>query len=95
MNRRFTATEYMKAPKLKQDEDDQKGDYEFTDEDKIKLEEGLWYILNEKLEGPEARGKLKGPMDGDGIMACPKVFNWYSVVTGATLSSMMCSGHEC
>ena len=26
-NGRFTATEYMNAPKSKQDEDDQKGDY--------------------------------------------------------------------
>ena len=66
MNGRLTADEYMKASQLKRDEDDHKGDYEFTEENKVQLEEDLWCILNEKLEGTEARGKLTGLMDGDG-----------------------------
>ena len=89
MSGRLTADEYMKASQGKRDEDDNKGDYEFTEENKVQLEEDLWYILNEKLEGIEARGKLKGIMDGDGIMAWQKVHKWYSAVTGATLSSKM------
>ena len=66
MNGRLTAYEFMKASQAKQKEDEDKGDYEFTEEEKAQMGEDLWYILNEKLEGAEARGKLKGLTDGDG-----------------------------
>eukprot|EP00959_Pyramimonas_sp_CCMP1952_P249996 5226321-Pyramimonas_sp.AAC.1 len=72
MNGRLTTSEYLKANQAKQAEDDNKRDHEFTEGDKTEKEEDLWYILNEKLEGAEAMGKLKGPMDGDGIMAWQK-----------------------
>eukprot|EP00959_Pyramimonas_sp_CCMP1952_P363184 7605404-Pyramimonas_sp.AAC.1 len=72
MNGRLTASEYLKATQAKQAEDDNKGDYELTEGDKTQMEEDLWYILNEKVEGAEARGTLKGLMDGDGIMAWQK-----------------------
>eukprot|EP00959_Pyramimonas_sp_CCMP1952_P378432 7927466-Pyramimonas_sp.AAC.1 len=72
MNGRLTASEYLKANSAKQAEDDNKGEHEFTEGDETQMEEDLWYILNEKLEGADARGKLKGLMDGDGIMAWQK-----------------------
>eukprot|EP00959_Pyramimonas_sp_CCMP1952_P461239 9481258-Pyramimonas_sp.AAC.4 len=79
----------MKASQAKQKEDEDKGDHEFTEEEKEQMAEDLWYILNEKLEGTEAKGNLKGLTDGDGIMAWQKVYKWYSAVTGATLSVKM------
>ena len=36
------------------------------------LEEDLWYILNEKLEGIDPRGKLKGLREGEGLTAYQK-----------------------
>jgi len=53
------------------------------------LEEDLWYILNEKLEGTEPRGKLKGLREGEGLTAYQKTYKWYSAVTGVTLSNKM------
>ena len=47
----------------------------------------LWYILNEKLEGVDARGKLKGLREGEGLAAYQKT--WYSAVTGVTLATNM------
>ena len=47
--------------------DDNKGDYEFTMANLKQLEEDLWYILTDKLEGQEPRGKIKGLREGDGL----------------------------
>ena len=46
-------------------------------------------MLNEKLEGAEVLGKLKGLSDGDGITAYQKIFKWCSAVTGVTLAQKM------
>ena len=61
----------------------------FTQESLNKLNEDLWWVLNEKLEGDDPRSKLKGLSDGDGVIAYQKVYKWYSAVTGATLSQKM------
>ena len=37
-----------------------------------RLSEDLWYILNEKLEGLDPRGKLKGLKEGEGLTAYQK-----------------------
>ena len=54
-----------------------------------KLDEDVWYILNDKLEGIEPRGKLKGLREGDGLQAYQRIYKWYSAVTGVTLSAKM------
>ena len=59
LNDRLTANEYAKASPVKQKQDDDKGEHEVTEEHLTKLDEDLWYILNDKLEGIEPRGKLK------------------------------------
>ena len=53
-----------------------------------------WYSkapknVNDKLEGIEPRGKLKGLREGDGLQAYQKIYKWYSAVTGVTLSAKM------
>ena len=35
-------------------------DYELDEDDYNKLDEDLWYVLNDKLEGIETRAKIKG-----------------------------------
>ena len=85
----MTAAEYNKASAAKQLADDNKGEYDFTTDHLAKLDEDLWYILNDKLEGIEPRGKLKGLREGDGLQAYQKIYKWYSAVTGVTLSAKM------
>ena len=41
-----------------------------------RLSEDLWYILNEKLEGQDPLGKLKGLKEGQGLTAYQKVYKW-------------------
>ena len=53
------------------------------------LEEDLLYTLNEKLEGVEPRGKLKGLREGEGLTAYQKTYAWYSAVTGVTIANKM------
>ena len=89
MNVRLTAAEYNKAPAVKQLADDDKGEHEFTTDHLAKLWEDLWYILIDKLEGIEPRGKLKGLREGDGLQAYQNIYKWYSAVTGVTLSAKM------
>ena len=89
LNDRLTASEYSKSSLVKQTQDDNKGEHEFTAEHLTKLDEDLWYILNDKLEGIEPRGKLKGLREGDGLQAYQKIYKWYSAVTGVTLSAKM------
>ena len=89
LNDRLTANEYAKASPVKKKQDDDKGEYEVTEEHLTKLDEDLWYILNDKLEGIEPRGKLKGLREGDGLQAYQKIYKWYSAVTGVTLSAKM------
>ena len=74
---------------VKQTEDDNKGEHEFTSEHQFTLDEDLFYILNDKLEGIEPRGKLKGLREGDGLQAYQKIYKWYSAVTRVTLSHKM------
>ena len=33
-----------------------------------RLDEDLWYVLKDRLEGVEANGKLKGLKEGDGFI---------------------------
>ena len=54
-----------------------------------KLDEYVWCVLNDKLDGVETRGKLKGLREGDGLQAYQKVYKWYSAVTGVTLPAKM------
>ena len=49
------------------------------------LEEDLWNILNEKLEGIDPRGTLKGLREGEGLTAHQNIYKWYSAVTGVAL----------
>ena len=84
MSGRLTIWEYDKATSGGQREDDNKGEYELDDDDYQKLNEDLWYILKEKLEGDDALGKLKGLDDGEGIMGYQKLYKFYSAVTGST-----------
>ena len=72
LNGRLTRLEYQKATPARQQVEDSKGDFSFTDQDLQRLDEDLWYVLNEKLEGAEVLGKLKGLSDGDGITAYQK-----------------------
>ena len=69
--------------------DDNKGDYDFTMRNMKQLEEDLWYIFTDKLEGQDPRGKVKGLCEGDGLTAYQKIYKWYSAVTGVTLSGKM------
>ena len=89
LNGRLTLNEYAQASPATQAIEDNKGDFEFTDEHMEKLDEDLWYVLNDKLVGDEPRGKLKGLSDGDGLTAYQKLYKWYSAVTGVTLSAKM------
>ena len=66
---RLTSSEYTKASATKQAEDDGKGDFDFEGEQVHKLDEDLWYILNDKLDGAQPRWKLKGLREGDGLQA--------------------------
>ena len=47
----LTTREYNKASTAKQREDDEKGEYELSEEDCQKLDEDLWYPLKDKLDG--------------------------------------------
>ena len=61
LNNRLTQEEYdSKASAAERLADDNKGDYEFTKTNIKQLEEDLWYIFTDKLEGQEPRGKVKG-----------------------------------
>ena len=51
LNNRLTQQEYEKVSAAEQRVDDNKGEYEFTLNNMKQLEEDLWYILNEKLDG--------------------------------------------
>ena len=89
MNGTLSADEHAKARAVKQQEDDDKGEHEFTTDQLCKLDEDLWYLVNDKLEGVEPRGKLKGLREGDGLQVYQKLYKWYSFVTGVTLSAEM------
>ena len=90
LNNRPTQEEYdNKASAAERLVDDNKGDYDFTMLNMKQLEEDLWYILTDKLEGQEPRGKVKGLREGDGLTAYQKIYKWYSAVTGVTLSGKM------
>ena len=90
LNNRLTQEEYdNKASAAERKVDDDKGDYEFPMSSLKQLEEDLWYIFNDKLEGQEPRGKIKGLHEGDGLTAYQKIYKWYSAVTGVTLSGKM------
>ena len=54
LNGRLTQDEYDSAPRADKVTDDKKGEYEFSVKMKRRLDEDLWYILNEKLEGQDA-----------------------------------------
>ena len=60
----LTADEYAKASVAKQQYDYDKGGYGFTFENMNKLYEDALYLFNDKLEGVEPRGKLKGLREG-------------------------------
>ena len=94
MNGRLTAYEYAKASAAKQQNDDDKGDHEFTTEQMGKPDEDLWYLLNANLEGVEPRGKLNGFREGSGLQAYHKIYKWYSAVTGVAPISQDELGHE-
>ena len=53
LNDRLTQAEYRVASAAECLTDDNKGEYDFTEKDMHRLSEGLWYILNEKLEGQD------------------------------------------
>ena len=55
---RLISNEYAKASAAKQEDNDQ-GDYVIDSDDVEKLDVALWYLLNDKLEGTDVRGKLR------------------------------------
>ena len=90
MNDRLTDNEYRKASDERQMEDDDKGEeLDFTENDLDRLNEDLWYIMQEKMEGEETRTKLKGLKEGEGLGGYQKIYRWYSAVTGITLAQKM------
>ena len=54
-----------------------------------KLDEDIWYVLKDKLEGAEANGKMKGLRQGEAIKAYQNIYKWYASVTGLALTSKM------
>ena len=62
LNGRLTRLEYQKATPARQHIEDSKGDLTFTDQDLQKLDEDLWYVLNEKLERGRGTGQAEGPI---------------------------------
>ena len=86
LNDRLTTSEYARATGPAKQADTDKGPYQFNEVRVEKLDEDLWYVLNDKLEGIETRAKIKGLEDGDGIPAYQKIFKWYSAVTGNVLA---------
>ena len=89
LNGRATHDDYDSAPRADKLADDNKGEYEFNVKLKRRHDEDLWYILNEKLEGIDPRGKLKGLREGEGLAAYQKTYKWYSAVTGGALATQM------
>ena len=87
LNDRLTQSEYRVASPAERTIDDNKGEYDFTEKDMFRLSEDLWYILNDKLEGQDPLGKLKGLKEGQGLTAYQKVYKWYFAVTGVTLKA--------
>ena len=63
-NGRLTHQEYVSSSASDRLTDDNNGDYEFAETNTHRLGEDLWYILNEKLEGIDPRGTLKGFKEG-------------------------------
>ena len=47
----------------------------------------MWYTFNDKSDGVDPRGRVKGLREGDGLQAYLKVYKWHSAVTGVTLSA--------
>ena len=60
LNDRLTNSEYARASPSAKQADVDKGPYKFTEEMVDKLDEDLWYVLSDKLEGIETRAKIKG-----------------------------------
>ena len=57
---RLTAAEYTRASLAKRQEDGDPADFDFDSNMMAKLDEDLWRILNDRVDGVEPRGKLKG-----------------------------------
>ena len=74
LNSRLTQEEYDKASAADRTSDENKGDYEFTLKNMKQLEEDLWYIFTDKLEGQDPRGKIKRFREGDGLTAYQKIY---------------------
>ena len=89
LNNRLTVIERRRASREKVEEDEAKGDFDIDLETIEKLDEDLWYVLKDKLDGAEANGKLKGLKQGEGIKAYQKIYKWYAAVTGIALTGKM------
>eukprot|EP00959_Pyramimonas_sp_CCMP1952_P039100 818617-Pyramimonas_sp.AAC.1 len=53
LNGRLTAAEHTKASAVQQQDDGDEGELEFVRDEMYQLDEGLWYILTDKLDGVE------------------------------------------
>ena len=69
MNGRLTSNEYAKASAAKHNAYYDQCDYDIESDGVEKLDEALWCLLNDHLEGTEVWGKLKSLREGDGLAA--------------------------
>ena len=72
-----------------QEDDDKGDDWDIEEDDIDKLDEDLWYVLKDKLDGVDPNGKMKGLKQGEGIKAYQKIYKWYAAVTGLALTGKM------
>eukprot|EP00959_Pyramimonas_sp_CCMP1952_P263441 5509100-Pyramimonas_sp.AAC.1 len=70
-------------------EDEDLGDLEIDEAEIEKLDEDLWYLLKDKLDGAEQNGEINGLRKGEGIKAYHKIYKWSASVTGLALTSKM------
>ena len=78
LNGRLTVNERTNASLQRVQEDDDEGEYETDTDDMGKLDEDLWDLFNDKLEGVEPRGKLKVLKECDWESAYQKISYWPS-----------------
>eukprot|EP00959_Pyramimonas_sp_CCMP1952_P417652 8750253-Pyramimonas_sp.AAC.1 len=57
---RFSQAQCQKVSAARQLQHDKLGEFGCTDDDTNDLDDDLWCAFHETIEGPDARGKLKG-----------------------------------